>query len=51
MQAAEDLLHKGGWEDTWLDEVEETFLKHCAIVSKTFRPLYPAIYRCLDAPH
>ena len=48
MEEAEGRLHNGGWEDKWLDEVDEIFLKHFASVSKTFHPLYPAIYRCLE---
>ena len=32
----------------WLDQVDETLLKHFAIFSETFHPLYPAIYRCLE---
>ena len=34
-----------GWGYKWLDD---TFLKHFVIVSKTFHQFYPAIYRCLD---
>jgi hypothetical protein len=41
-------FHNFGWEDEWLDKVDETLLKLFAIVSKTFHPLYPAIYRCLE---
>ena len=48
VEAAEGRLHIVGWEDEWLDQVDETLLKHFAIVSKTFHPLYPAIYLCLD---
>ena len=32
----------------WLDEMDEAFFKHFAIVSKTFHPLYPAMYRRLE---
>ena len=48
MEAAEGRLHIVGWEDEWLDKVDETRLKHFAIVSNTFHPLYQAIYRCLE---
>ena len=48
VEAAEGRLHNGGWGNKWLDKVDETFLKHFAIVSDTFHPLYLAIYRCPD---
>ena len=48
VEAAKGRLHIVGWEDEWLDQVDETLLKHFAIVSKTFHPLYPAIYRFLE---
>ena len=41
-------FHNGGWRDKWLDKVDETFLKHVAIVSNTLHQLYPTIYYCLD---
>ena len=41
-------LHNGGWGDKWLEKVDETLLKHVAIVSKTFHQLYPAIYYFLE---
>ena len=46
VEAAEERLHNGGWRDKWLDKVDETCWEHCAIVSNTIHPLYPAIYRC-----
>ena len=49
VEAAEGRLHNGGWGDKWLDKVDETFLKHFAVVSKTFHLLDSAIHRCLDA--
>ena len=44
MEAAEGRLHNGGWEEKWLDKVDETFLKAFAIVSNTFHQLDLAIY-------
>ena len=44
-------FHIGGWGDKSLNKVDERFLKHFPIVSNTFLPLYPAIYRCLDTLH
>jgi hypothetical protein len=35
------------WGDKWLEKVDETLLKHVAIVSKTFHQPYPAIYHFL----
>ena len=37
-------FHDGGWGDEWLEKVDETLLKHVAIVANTFHQLYPAIY-------
>ena len=48
VEAAEGRLHNGGWGDKWLEKVDETLLKHVAIVSKTFHQLYPAIYYFLE---
>ena len=48
MEAAEGRLHNGGWGDELLDKVDETLLKRFAIVSNTFQPFCPAIYRYLD---
>jgi len=45
VEAAEGRLHNGGWEEKWLDKVDETFLKAFAIVSNTFQPLDLAIWR------
>ena len=45
VEAAEGRLHNGGWEEKWLDKVDETFLKAFAIVSNTFHQLYLAICR------
>ena len=47
VEAAEGRLHNGGWGDKWLEKVDETLLKHVAIVSKTFHQLYPATYHFL----
>ena len=47
VEAAKGRLHNVGWEDEWLDQVDETFLKHCGIVAKMLDPFCPAIYRCL----
>ena len=41
-------LHNGGWGDKSLGKVDDTFLKHFAIVSNTFHQLYPDTQRCLD---
>ena len=41
-------FHNGGWGVKWLEKVDETLLKHVAIVSKTFHQLYPAIYQFLE---
>ena len=41
-------FHNGGWGDKWLEKVDETLLKHVAIVSKTFHQLHPAIYYFLE---
>ena len=40
----------GGGLDSgkWLDEVDETFLKHFVIVSNTLHPLYPDMHLYLD---
>ena len=43
VEAAEGRLHNGGWEEKWLDKVDETFLKAFAIVSNTFHQLDLAI--------
>ena len=48
VEAAKGRLHNGGWGDKWLEKVDETLLKHVAIVSKTFHQLYPAIYYFLE---
>ena len=40
-------FHNGGWGDKRLEKVDETLLKHVAIVSKTFHQLYPATYHFL----
>ena len=47
-KAAPHCLLNGGCRNKWLDNVDETLLKHVAIISKTFNFLDPAIYHCLD---
>ena len=48
VEEAQASLHNGGRGDKCLDNVVETLLNICAIVSNIFHPLHPAIYCCLD---
>ena len=48
VEPAAGRLYNGGVGDKRLDTMNETFLKHSAIVSNICHPLYPAIYCCLD---